>query len=333
MDTKGYKSAFAIVTILFFMSGFLTCLNDILVPHLKPVFDLNYTKVMLIQFTFFAAYFLMSIPAGKLIARFGYQRGVVVGLGVAGVGAMIFYPAAGMLSYPLFLTALFVLATGITVLQVAANPYASALGKPETASSRLNLAQAVNSLGHTTAPFIGGLLEHTLNVVRCCDALAGLYPDVDRDMLLTGAALHDIGKTEELLWPGAIMYSDSGNLVGHVVGGTMMVKDAAEKTEEMDPLMSLALQHMILAHHGVAEYGSPKCPMSIEALILHYADDIDARMAMFKAAIEESGGDRLFTKKHHLLDRRLFRGLKASEEAADLELLADQDASDPFTDE
>jgi MFS transporter, FHS family, L-fucose permease len=158
MDTKGYKSAFAIVTILFFMWGFLTCLNDILVPHLKPVFDLNYTKVMLIQFTFFAAYFLMSIPAGKLIARFGYQRGVVVGLGVAGIGALIFYPAAGLLSYPLFLSALFVLATGITVLQVAANPYASVLGKPETASSRLNLAQAVNSLGHTTAPFIGGLL-------------------------------------------------------------------------------------------------------------------------------------------------------------------------------
>jgi MFS transporter, FHS family, L-fucose permease len=158
MNTKGYKSAFAIVTILFFMWGFLTCLNDILVPHLKPVFDLNYTKVMLIQFTFFAAYFLMSIPAGKLIAHFGYQRGVVIGLAVAGLGALLFYPAAGMLSYPLFLTALFVLATGITVLQVAANPYASVLGKPETASSRLNLAQAVNSLGHTTAPYIGGLL-------------------------------------------------------------------------------------------------------------------------------------------------------------------------------
>jgi FHS family L-fucose permease-like MFS transporter len=158
MEHKGYKSAFAIVTILFFMWGFLTCLNDILVPHLKAVFDLNYTRVMFIQFTFFAAYFIMSIPAGKVIARFGYQRGVVIGLAVSGIGALLFYPAAGWLSYPLFLTALFILATGITVLQVAANPYASVLGKPETASSRLNLAQAVNSLGHTTAPFIGGLL-------------------------------------------------------------------------------------------------------------------------------------------------------------------------------
>ncbi len=157
MDNRSHKSAFAIVTTLFFMWGFLTCLNDILVPHLKGVFDLNYTKVMLIQFSFFAAYFIMSIPAGKLIGRFGYQKGIVIGLATGALGALMFYPAAGLLSYPLFLSALFVLATGITVLQVAANPYAAVLGKPETASSRLNLAQAVNSLGHTTAPYIGGI--------------------------------------------------------------------------------------------------------------------------------------------------------------------------------
>ncbi len=158
MHSQEYRSAFSIVTLLFFMWGFLTCLNDILVPHLKGVFELNYTKVMLIQFSFFAAYFIMSIPAGKVIARWGYKRGIVLGLTIGGIGALLFYPAAGALSYPLFLTALFILATGITLLQVAANPYASVLGKPETASSRLNLAQAVNSLGHTTAPYIGGLL-------------------------------------------------------------------------------------------------------------------------------------------------------------------------------
>ncbi len=169
---NSYKAPFATITILFFMWGFLTCLNDILVPHLKPVFELNYTKVMFIQFTFFAAYLLMSIPAGKLIAHLGYQRGVVIGLSIAGIGALIFFPAAGLLSYPLFLTALFVLATGITVLQVAANPYAAVLGKPETASSRLNLAQAVNSLGHTTAPYIGGLL--ILGTTLSAEQLAGL---------------------------------------------------------------------------------------------------------------------------------------------------------------
>jgi MFS transporter, FHS family, L-fucose permease len=177
MQTKGYKSAFATITILFFMWGFLTCLNDILVPHLKAVFDLNYTRVMLIQFTFFAAYFLMSIPAGKVIARCGYKRGIVVGLATGSLGALLFYPAAGSLSYPLFLTALFVLATGITVLPVAANPYAAVLGKPETASSRLNLAQAVNSLGHTTAPFIGGLL--ILGTTLSADQLKAL-PDAEQ---------------------------------------------------------------------------------------------------------------------------------------------------------
>ncbi len=177
MNRPNYRSAFAIITILFFMWGFLTCLNDVLVPHLKPVFDLNYTKVMFIQFTFFAAYFLMALPAGKLIAHVGYQRGVVIGLGVAGCGALLFYPAAGGPSYALFLTALFVLATGITVLQVAANPYAAVLGDPETASSRLNLAQAVNSLGHTTAPYVGGLL--ILGTTLSAEQLA-LLPETEQ---------------------------------------------------------------------------------------------------------------------------------------------------------
>jgi FHS family L-fucose permease-like MFS transporter len=178
MHSKGYRSAFSIVTLLFFMWGFLTCLNDILVPHLKGVFELNYTKVMLIQFSFFAAYFIMSIPAGKVIARLGYKRGMVIGLTTGGIGAILFYPAAGALSYPLFLTALFILATGITLLQVAANPYASMLGKPETASSRLNLAQAVNSLGHTTAPYIGGLL--ILSAATLTSEQLRLFPEAQQ---------------------------------------------------------------------------------------------------------------------------------------------------------
>ncbi|MFN3561180.1 MAG: L-fucose:H+ symporter permease [Chloroherpetonaceae bacterium] len=155
---KNYTPAFIVVTGLFFMWGFLTCLNDILIPHLKAVFDLNYVQSALIQFTFFSAYFLMSLPAGKVIAWVGYKRGIVVGLCTAGIGALLFFPAAATLAYPLFLGALFILASGITILQVAANPYVSVLGKPETASSRLNLAQAFNSLGTTVAPYFGGLL-------------------------------------------------------------------------------------------------------------------------------------------------------------------------------
>ncbi|HEX2714641.1 MAG TPA: sugar MFS transporter [Candidatus Acidoferrales bacterium] len=148
----------AIVTTLFFMWGFLTCLNDILVPHLKSIFDLSYAKVMLVQFAFFSAYFLFSVPWSKVVNWIGYQRTMVVGLLTMAAGAFLFLPAASVASYPLFLTALIVLAAGITGLQVSANPYVVVLGKPETASSRLDLTQAFNSLGTTIAPKIGGLL-------------------------------------------------------------------------------------------------------------------------------------------------------------------------------
>ena len=150
--------ALSTVTTLFFMWGFITCLNDILIPHLKAVFQLNYLRSSLIQFTFFGAYFAMSLPAGAIVARLGYKGGVIVGLVTAATGTLLFLPAASYISYNLFLGALFVLATGITVLQVAANPYVAALGKPEMASSRLNLAQAFNSLGTALAPYLGGWL-------------------------------------------------------------------------------------------------------------------------------------------------------------------------------
>jgi FHS family L-fucose permease-like MFS transporter len=153
-----YTRPLAIVTTLFFMWGFLTCLNDILVPHLKSIFDLSYARVMLVQFAFFSAYFLFSVPWSRFVNRIGYQRTMVVGLLTMACGAFLFLPAASAASYPLFLTALLVLATGITGLQVAANPYVDLLGKPETASSRLDLTQAFNSLGTTIAPKVGGLL-------------------------------------------------------------------------------------------------------------------------------------------------------------------------------
>jgi FHS family L-fucose permease-like MFS transporter len=156
--SMSYTVPLAVVTTLFFMWGFLTCLNDILVPHLKPIFDLNYTEIMLIQFAFFGAYFLFSIPSAKVIDWIGYQRSMVVGLLTMGAGAFLFVPAAMAPSYPLFLIALIVLGAGITCLQVAANPYVTVLGKPQTASSRLNLTQAFNSLGTFLAPFFGGLL-------------------------------------------------------------------------------------------------------------------------------------------------------------------------------
>jgi FHS family L-fucose permease-like MFS transporter len=155
---SGNQPAMALITALFFMWGFLTALNDILVPHLKSIFDLGYAQVMLVQFSFFSAYFVFAIPSGKLVEWIGYKRSIVVGLLTMGAGALIFIPAAAAPSFGLFLTALIVLAAGITLLQVAANPYVAVLGPPETASSRLNLTQAFNSLGTTIAPYLGSLL-------------------------------------------------------------------------------------------------------------------------------------------------------------------------------
>jgi MFS transporter, FHS family, L-fucose permease len=175
-SSSSYRGPLMVVTTLFFMWGFLTCLNDILVPHLKPIFDLNYTRVMFIQFAFFGAYFLFSIPSAWIIDWIGYQRSMVVGLLTMGLGAFLFVPAASVPSYPLFLFALIVLAAGITCLQVAANPYVTVLGNPETASSRLNLTQAFNSLGTFLAPFFGSLLILS-SAPKTIEDIRALAPD------------------------------------------------------------------------------------------------------------------------------------------------------------
>ncbi|WP_129776916.1 sugar MFS transporter [Peristeroidobacter soli] len=152
-----YMPALLVLTSLFFMWGFITSLNDILIPHLKAIFTLSYVQAMLIQFSFFGAYFVMSVPSGYLVEKLGYRRGIIIGLSTAGIACLCFYPAASMQSYPLFLAALFVLASGITLLQVAANPYVTILGPSDTAASRLNLTQAFNSLGTTVGPFLGSM--------------------------------------------------------------------------------------------------------------------------------------------------------------------------------
>ena len=150
--------AMSIATTLFFMWGFLTCLNDILIPHLKHIFTLDYTKVMFVNSAFFGSYFIFAMPGGKIIEWVGYKRTMIVGLLTMTTGALLFLPASKAPSFPLFLGALIVLAAGITILQVAANPYVANLGPQRTASSRLNLAQAFNSLGTTLAPFFGAWL-------------------------------------------------------------------------------------------------------------------------------------------------------------------------------
>ena len=156
-DNNRHTSALTVLTVLFFMWGLITSLNDILVPHLKAVFTLNYVQASLIQFSFFAAYFVMSFPSGRLVERLGYKSGIILGLLTAGVGCLLFVPAASAQSYVFFLAALFILASGITLLQVAANPYVNILGSPESAASRLNMTQAFNSLGTTVGPLVGSV--------------------------------------------------------------------------------------------------------------------------------------------------------------------------------
>ena len=140
------------------MMGFITCLNDILIPHLKAIFDLSYVQAMLVQFCFFTAYAVMSIPMGKLVGKIGYKGGVIGGFLLTAVGCLLFYPAADSASYPTFLAALFILASGVTLLQVAGNPYVTLLSRPGKESSTLTLVQAFNSLGTTVAPWFGSML-------------------------------------------------------------------------------------------------------------------------------------------------------------------------------
>jgi FHS family L-fucose permease-like MFS transporter len=156
-QTTNY-GAMAIVTTLFFAWGFLTSLNDIIIPHLKSIFDLNYTQSMLVQFAFFASYFIFAYPSGKIVEWIGYKKTMVVGLLTMALGAFLFLPSASVPSFNFFLAALVVLAAGMTALQVSANPYVSVLGPPATASSRLNLTQAFNSFGTSIAPWFGGWL-------------------------------------------------------------------------------------------------------------------------------------------------------------------------------
>jgi FHS family L-fucose permease-like MFS transporter len=160
-----YRGSFAIMTSLFFMWGFMTVFNDILIPRFKEAFTLNYFQAMLVQFAFFGAYFvgsllyfIISAATGDPIAKIGYKNGVVIGLMISATGSALFWPAAGASSYPMFLAALFIVGLGFAMLQIAANPYVTILGPEKTASSRLNLAQGFNSVGTTIGPLIGGWL-------------------------------------------------------------------------------------------------------------------------------------------------------------------------------
>ena len=196
-----YRPVLTLLASLFFMWGFITVINNTLLPHLRSVFELDYTRTTLIESVWFIAYFFASIPSAKLIERVGYQRSIVIGLVIMAVGAAMMVPAAKIPSYGLVLAALFVIASGITLLQVAANPYVAVIGPPETGSARLNLVQAFNSLGTTLAPLFAGYLilgrstggtaaegQHLSQAQRYADAQSVILPYVLVALVLVGLA-------------------------------------------------------------------------------------------------------------------------------------------------
>ncbi len=178
--------------------------------------------------------------------------------------------------------------------------------------SRFITAPAAQKIHHA---YIGGLLEHTLSVVQLCNMAASQYAFIDRDLLITGAILHDIGKIDEFSWNGVIKYTDKGRLIGHIVEGARMVRDAMDSIEGFDPLRKMVVEHLILSHHGMPEFGAARLPQCLEAFVLHYLEDMDAKINVIHEAIKRGAldGEGLWTEKHFLFDRSLFRGIPAGE--------------------
>lgn len=262
--------ALTLLTSLFFIWGFITCLNDILIPHLKAVFTLNYAQAMLIQFCFFAAYFIVSVPSGYLVDKIGYKRGIILGLAVAGTGCVLFYPAAALRLYPLFLAAVFVLASGIALLQVAANPYVALLGKPETASSRLTMTQAFNSLGTTLAPYFGALFILT-TAVKTPDEISRL----NADALSAYQAMEAAAVQYPYLLLAAVLFAVSGIFAFVKLPA---VKDQEAKsifiqTQYSDKLYSSAWHypHLVLGAIGIFVYVGAE--VSIGSFLVSFLTD------------------------------------------------------------
>lgn len=180
MSSKNsHLGSFVLLTVLFFLWGFITVLVDSLIPRLRELFDLSYWQAGMVQFAFFLAYFILSVPASFVLSKIGYKRGIIMGLITMAVGCLLFYPAASLRQFSIFLMAYFTLAGGMTILQVAANPYVTILGSEDSASSRLNLSQAFNSLGTAIAPAIGALfiLSKSVKTPAEIEALAPAAKD------------------------------------------------------------------------------------------------------------------------------------------------------------
>ena len=184
---KSYTSSFILLTVLFFLWGFITVLVDSLIPRLRELFTLTYFQAGLVQFAFFGAYFLLSIPASYILSKIGYKKGIILGLLTMATGCLLFYPAASYRVFGIFMLAYFILAGGMTILQVAANPFVAVLGSEAGASSRLNLSQAFNSLGTAIAPAVGALFILS-DTIKTKDEIAALSETAKETYLASEAS-------------------------------------------------------------------------------------------------------------------------------------------------
>ena len=191
---QNYTPALISLAVLYFMMGLITCLNDTLVPFFKSGFNLSFAQSSLVQFYFFLTYGVMSIPAGKIVERVGYKNGMVIGFSVAAFGALLFFPASILHQYALFLAALFIIAIGIVLLQVAANPYVTMLGPARTASSRLTLIQGVGSIGTTSAPLLGSyfILSHLKESQSSSEAVGYPYIGIAGLLILIAIVVYNL---------------------------------------------------------------------------------------------------------------------------------------------
>ena len=176
----------------------------------------------------------------------------------------------------------------------------------EETASLFQRAPAAKGFHHI---YLGGLLEHTLSVVRLLEKVADHYPSLNKDMLITGGILHDIGKIYEFSYNNIIDYSDEGRLIGHIVMGVEMINKRIASIDDFPPQLALELRHIILSHHGEFEFGSPKRPKTLEALVIHYIDDLDAKFNAFQAFMADSANnDSDWTAYNRFLERFLYKG-------------------------
>lgn len=223
-----------------------------------------------------------------------------------------------------------------SIIATVAHPQLRALldyfFKDEAFLAKFSTAPAAIKIHHA---YIGGLLEHSLSVAQMCQDVAARYPEIDRELLITGALLHDIGKTEELGWSTAIKYTDSGHFLGHIVAGTLILDKAISSIPGFDPLLKLVMEHMVVSHHGQKEWGSPKRPKSLESMVLHFVEDMDAKINTVRQAIGKTAADdpNRWTDRHWVFDRPLFTGMPTGVPPQPRTLESLLEDSDPFEDD